>query len=92
MQEIVLVISVMSVIAAVVTVADKICARCGAWRVPERVLWMLAICGGAVGMLAAMRVVRHKTKHRQFMVGLPLVIALQIVVISLCYFVKKISM
>lgn len=88
MQEIALGMLMMSVIAAAVTVADKLCARYGAWRVPERVLWALAICGGAVGMLVAMRAVRHKTKHRRFMVGLPLVIALQIGVIALCYFVK----
>lgn len=34
--------------------------------------------GGSVAMLAAMRIVRHKTKHAKFMVGIPVIIILQI--------------
>lgn len=81
MQGIIIGLAAVNIVAAAVTATDKICARQGAWRVPERVLWTLAVCGGAVGMLLTMRTVRHKTKHRRFMIGLPLLIAAQVSVV-----------
>lgn len=92
MQGLIWVMLAINVIAAAVTATDKICARLGAWRVPERVLWTIAVCGGAAGMLLTMRLVRHKTKHRRFMVGLPIVIAVQAGVIVLLLADGKISM
>lgn len=77
MQAIAIGLLIINIIAAAVTVADKSRARRGARRVPERTLWTIAVCGGAVGMYVTMRLVRHKTKHRRFMWGLPLLIALQ---------------
>ncbi len=47
-------------------------------RVPERVLLLVCAFGGSAAMLAAMRVIRHKTKHAKFMVGIPVMIAAQI--------------
>jgi uncharacterized membrane protein YsdA (DUF1294 family) len=67
-----------SLLACVLTAWDKRCARRGQWRVPEKTLFAVALLGGAAAMLATMRVVRHKTKHRRFMWGLPLIVALQI--------------
>lgn len=43
--------------------ADKRRARRGAWRVPEKTLFLLPLLGGSVGALLGMRVFRHKTKH-----------------------------
>lgn len=76
---------IMNIVAVVVTVADKRRARRGMRRVPERVLWTLALGGGAVGMYTAMRAVRHKTKHRSFMWGLPLVIVAQATAVWLMF-------
>lgn len=65
--------------AVLLTCIDKGCSRKrGARRVPERVLFAAAFLGGAAGMYAAMRVIRHKTLHRRFMIGLPLIIVLQV--------------
>ena len=61
-------------LACVLTVWDKRCARRGRWRVPEKTLFAVAALGGAAAMLLTMRVVRHKTRHRRFMWGLPLII------------------
>ena len=56
----------LSAITFIVYAVDKILAKCDAWRVPEKVLLGLSLCGGAIGGLVAMLLVRHKTKHWYF--------------------------
>lgn len=56
------------------TIADKRRARRGQWRVAESTLLLIAALGGAAAMLVTMRRIRHKTKHRQFMWGLPIML------------------
>ena len=48
-------------------------------RVPEKTLFLLSALGGSVGALLGMRVWHHKTLHRSFRVGIPLILILQIV-------------
>lgn len=74
--------------ALVLTVSDKRRARRGAYRVPERTLWLVAALGGSAVMYLTMCGIRHKTKHRRFMWGLPLLLCVQIVLCILCV-VKK---
>lgn len=57
---------------------DKAKARKGAWRVPEKVLFLSAVLGGSAGAWLGMYAFRHKTKHWYFVVGMPLILALQI--------------
>ncbi len=66
-----------SLLAVVFTVADKRRARRGKWRVSESTLFLLAALGGSGAMLVTMRLIRHKTKHKRFMIGLPVIIVLQ---------------
>ena len=71
-----------SLITAIVTIYDKRAAKkYPKRRVPENVLLMLAISGGSVAELLTMLKIRHKTKHKKFMIGLPVIIVLQMVVI-----------
>ena len=60
---------------------DKQCARKGRWRVPEKVLLGFAFFGGSVGALLGMRAFRHKTKHIKFMLGIPIILVCQIIVL-----------
>ena len=60
--------------------ADKRRAKQGRWRVPEKTLFLLAIVGGSVGALLGMRVFHHKTLHRSFRIGVPVILILQILV------------
>ena len=62
---------------------DKRLARQRKWRVPERTLFLSAIVGGSAGAILGMRVFRHKTKHMQFVIGLPLILIVQIFLICL---------
>lgn len=59
--------------------ADKIKARKNLWRIPERVLFLTAILGGSLGSLLGMYAFRHKTKHFSFILGMPLIFAIQVV-------------
>ena len=58
---------------------DKQKARRGAWRIPEATLIGTAILGGGIGAIAGMRLFRHKTKHPKFYLGLPAILAVQII-------------
>ncbi|UOQ86250.1 DUF1294 domain-containing protein [Gracilibacillus salinarum] len=60
---------------------DKQKARQHKWRIPEKRIWLLAIAGGACGATFGMYMFRHKTQHRTFVIGLPLIIAIQIAVL-----------
>lgn len=58
--------------------SDKRRARKNCWRVPERTLMTLAAAGGSAGVLAGMYVFHHKTRHRKFTIGVPLLLAIQL--------------
>ncbi|MBQ9046062.1 MAG: DUF1294 domain-containing protein [Oscillospiraceae bacterium] len=59
--------------------ADKYRAQEGLWRVPERTLFIAALIGGAAGSLLGMLLFNHKTRHWYFMLGMPLILAVQLV-------------
>ena len=65
---------------------DKAKARRGAWRVPEKTLFLLPLLGGSVGALLGMLVFRHKTKHWSFVWGIPLILLAQIALAVWVYF------
>lgn len=67
-----------SLLSVAVTVWDKTAARLHARRVPESVLLLLAALGGSVSMYITMRLIRHKTRHPKFMVGIPVIFVAQI--------------
>ena len=60
---------------------DKLRAKRGAWRIPEKALFLLPVLGGCVGAIAGMKVFHHKTKHWYFKYGLPLILILQIALV-----------
>lgn len=40
--------------------------------------FLSAILGGSIGAILGMRCFRHKTRHRSFVVGMPLILMLQV--------------
>lgn len=68
-----------SLISVIVTVADKVKAKSGSQRIPEATLMLLSVLGGSFAMLVTMLIIRHKTKHPKFMVGIPVILLLQVV-------------
>ena len=75
--------SVVSLIAIVITVCDKLLAKKNGRRVPEKALFILAFLGGAVAEFITMKIIRHKTLHKKFMLGLPAIIIIQFAVVVL---------
>ena len=69
-----------SALATVITLYDKLAAKHKGRRVPEKTLFLTAVLGGSAAMLLTMYLIRHKTKHKRFMLGLPLIIAAQIAI------------
>ncbi len=65
-------------LAVVLTVYDKSAAKKGKRRVKERTLLIISVLGGSAAMLLTMLAIRHKTRHMKFMLGTPLILALQI--------------
>ncbi|MCI2056917.1 MAG: DUF1294 domain-containing protein [Oscillibacter sp.] len=49
-------------------------------RIPEKNLFLLAILGGSVGALLGMQVWHHKTLHKSFRIGIPLILLVQILI------------
>lgn len=62
--------------------SDKSRARHKKYRIPERQLFMTAIVGGSVGVYAGMHMLRHKTKHASFYIGIPAILIVQVIVLG----------
>lgn len=62
--------------------ADKRRAQKKRYRISERMLWTVAVCGGAVGSTVGMQLYRHKTKHTAFIFGFPLLAIIQLLLYS----------
>ena len=73
----------MNVLTFLVYGIDKWRAVQGRWRISEATLLMLAVVGGSIGALLGMKVWHHKTMHKKFKYGLPLILVVQIVLIYL---------
>lgn len=80
---------VMNLLAFAMFGIDKARAVRGVWRIPEAKLFVAAWAGGSAGALAGMLLFRHKTKHTKFLIGIPLILALQIAaVFAVIYFLN----
>lgn len=62
---------------------DKESARRNTARIPERHIFLFSALGGAVGTYMAMYHFRHKTKHRSFKIGIPVIIIIQSILVIL---------
>ena len=62
---------------------DKWKAKKNRWRIRESTLLIVAALGGSVGSLAGMYLLRHKTLHLKFTVGIPLILAAQCFIVVL---------
>lgn len=72
-------------VALIVYGIDKYKAQKAKWRISEATLLTLAVVGGSVGAWLGIKVWHHKTMHKKFKYGVPLILFLQIVAMMLLY-------
>jgi uncharacterized membrane protein YsdA (DUF1294 family) len=68
-----------NIAAFVVMCVDKRRANRHRWRIPEYILFALALLGGSVGCVVGMCILRHKIRKRPFVIGFPVIMVIQIV-------------
>ncbi len=71
-------IAILNVITFLIYAIDKWKAKKNRWRIPESILLLLAVLGGSIGALMGMKIWHHKTMHKKFKYGIPLIMILQI--------------
>ncbi|MEE0869494.1 MAG: DUF1294 domain-containing protein [Ruminococcus sp.] len=74
-----------NLIAVIVTIYDKLCAVKRRWRVKESTLLLLSALGGSICMYITMLLIRHKTRHIKFMLGIPLILIVQLIIAFLIW-------
>ncbi len=72
---------VINILTFLVYGIDKWKARNGKWRISEATLLLLAVIGGSIGAWAGMSVWHHKTLHKKFRYGVPLILIIQVALI-----------
>ena len=80
MQALFIYLVLINAVSFLLMLVDKHKARKNLWRIPEATLKGAAAIGGSLGALAGMYLVRHKTKHLKFTVGIPVLLFLHILI------------
>lgn len=75
-------------VAFIVYGVDKWRAAHNRWRIPETTLLGLAIIGGSIGALLGMKVWHHKTMHKKFRFGLPMILMAQMLLVGYIWYSK----
>lgn len=83
MKYFIIYLAIISAAAMIMTVSDKSRAKKHKRRIAEKTLFGTAVLGGSAAMYLTMLLVRHKTKHKRFMIGLPLIMIVQASAIAL---------
>lgn len=73
-------------VAFIVYGVDKWRAAHNRWRIPETTLLGLAIIGGSIGALLGMKVWHHKTMHKKFRFGLPMILMAQMLLVGYIWY------
>lgn len=72
-----------NIIGFIMAYSDKKKAEKGKRRISETSLFFISFIGGSIGMYCSMKLFRHKTKQKRFMIGIPLLIAFQLAIAAI---------
>ena len=78
MEEIICYLLAVNIVTFLLYGIDKFKAKKGKWRISEATLLTMAAIGGSIGDWICMRLWHHKTMHKKFKYGIPLIIILQV--------------
>lgn len=76
---------IINALAFLFMLTDKIKAKKNRWRIPEKTLLGLCAIGGSLGGYIAMQLFRHKTKHPQFSIGIPVMLAVHVILLVILF-------
>ncbi len=80
-------LAIISIISVIVCIYDKVAAKVAKkHRAREAMLFVLSALGGSVAMFITMLLIRHKTKHLKFMIGIPAIMVIQAALITVLSF------
>ena len=80
-------VAAISLISMIVCIYDKIAAKkLPRHRTPEKTLLLLSALGGSLVMYVTMQIIHHKTQHKKFMIGIPVIMGIQIALIILYFY------
>ena len=86
-QNIIIYFVAINIIGFFIMWLDKQKAKKGAWRIPEKTLFIITALGGGIGTIAGMYTFRHKTQKLGFVIGFPFITILEI--ITIIYFIIR---
>ncbi len=87
MKYLYLYLCIMNVLSFLFMLADKRKARKKQWRTPEKTLLGLCAMGGSLGGILGMQLFRHKTRHPKFSIGIPIMLAVHILLLLILHIV-----
>ena len=79
MEILVIYLAIINLFGLYVMWTDKRKAKKNKWRIPEKVLFGVALLGGALGTTIGMHWFRHKTQHWYFKFGMPAILLVWLV-------------
>ena len=82
MEEIICYLLAVNIVTFLLYGIDKYKAKKGRWRISEATLLTMAAIGGSIGAWAGMRLWHHKTMHKKFKYGIPLILIMQIALVA----------
>ena len=80
-QNILIYLVAINLITFLVMWLDKRKAKKGRWRIPENTLLLFVLLGGGIGGIAGMYVFHHKTNKAKFVIGFPVILICEILII-----------
>lgn len=85
-QNIIIYVIIINLLTFFVMWLDKRKAKKGKWRIPENTLLVFVLLGGEIGGIAGMYLFHHKTQKMKFVIGFPLILICEILLIVLTIF------
>ena len=81
LKNIIIYFLIINIIGFLAMFIDKRKAQKGAWRIPEKTLFLIAVFGGGIGTIAGIYCFRHKTQKLIFTIGMPVILICEILLI-----------
>ena len=88
LKVLVIYLGIISLISMIVCIYDKVVSKRNnvKLRIPEKSLLLWSAAGGSLAMYICMQLIRHKTKHKKFMIGIPAIMVVQAAIIGACFY------